>query len=478
MYKLINSVQLDLLKRHVGPFLFCFLTMMFLLLMQFLILHIEDLIGKDIPVPVIIELILTNLAYMVVLASPMAVLVATLMAFGKFSELNELTAVRASGVNPVKVIAPVFVASMLLCAGLIWFSNEVLPEANHKSRSLFIDIRVKKPGFDLKPNSFYSGLDGYTFLVKEIDNATDSLYDVLLFQEPSSSRDRAYIKAEKGKLVSEGDQALSLYLFNGTMQSFPPSRTGGFMTIEKSRFDQHRITFDLADLAFERSDPNRRNRSDRTMNIQAMQATIDSLKQDIAEQYQKVSDSNFTLPKASHQELSPLQGVVSEYQLNPEDTVNLDPAFITPYLVINSLAPDKRKLLINRTISDLKNYKASFESVENNVLFRVKSIKKYLVEIHKKFSIPFACMVFVLFGAPIGIMTRKGNFGIAAIISAVILTFYWISLIQGEKLADRLYISPFVGMWTFNIVLSIAGILLILRLSTELSLKRILRRNA
>ncbi|MGB0346765.1 MAG: LptF/LptG family permease, partial [Balneolaceae bacterium] len=99
------------MKKHVGPFLFCFFTLMFLLLMQFLILHVDKLIGKDIPFAIIIELIATNLAYMVVLAAPMAVLVASLMAFGKFSELNELTALRASGINPIKMIQPVLLSA-------------------------------------------------------------------------------------------------------------------------------------------------------------------------------------------------------------------------------------------------------------------------------------------------------------------------------------------------------------------------------
>ncbi|HCD50831.1 MAG TPA: hypothetical protein DEQ34_00185, partial [Balneolaceae bacterium] len=109
--------------------------------------------------------------------------------------------------------------------------------------------------------------------------------------------------------------------------------------------------------------------------------------------------------------------------------------------------------------------------------WRVKRINRYLVEIHKKLSIPFACIVFVLLGAPIGIMTRRGNFGYAAIISAVILTIYWISIIQGEKLADRLFITPFWGMWSFNIVFSLIGIILIIRLSTGFRLKHLFVRR-
>ncbi len=473
--KFINSIQLDLLKKHVGPFLFCFLTIMFLLLMQFLILHIDKLIGKDIPFSVILELILTNLAYMVVLAAPMAVLVATLMAFGKFSELNELTALRASGVNPFKVIAPVLVSSLILFISLVWFSNNVLPEANHKARSLFIDIRIKKPGFDLQPNSFYYGIDGYTFLVEDIDSKTDSLYGVVLFQEVNSDRDRAIIKADKGYLISEQSNTLSLYLYDGTLQSYsrPNSRTRTL--IEKSNFKQHRITFDLADLAFERSDPNRRNRSDRTMNIQSMLVLVDSLGSEKVNQFKKASNLNFTLPKASEDQIQNekqklVSNILSDSSLSKTTS---------HYLIIyNQKSIIKQELILKNTISDLNNYKAALENTTTNITWRTKSINKYLVEIHKKFSIPFACLVFVLVGAPLGIMTRKGNFGVAAIISAVILTFYWIALIQGEKLADRLFISPFIGMWSFNIVLGVLGIYLTLRLTHGLKLGKLFSKNA
>lgn len=463
---LVNSLQIDLLKKHIGPFLFCFLTLMFLLLMQFLILHIDSLIGKDIPLTVIFELIITNLAYMVVLAAPMAVLVATLMAFGKFSELHELTAIRASGIHPLKVIFPVLISSILLFCGLAWFSNDLLPEANHKSRSLFIDIRLKKPGFDLKPNEFYDGIEGYIFLVDEIDGKTDSLYGITLFQEPTRDNDRAFIKAKKGLLLSENSEMLTLYLFDGNMQKFPTTTNRYKTTIEVSEFHEHRITFDLADLAFEKSNPNRRNRSDRTMNIQSMQVIVDSLKKDVKQQFIGATKLSSTIP-----------------DLGKENTGRSRPSDIDTTLNTTSIAVNHQtnsldqKRLFQSAISDLNNYQASIQNIKANVIFRQKSINRYLVEIHKKFSIPFACIVFILLGAPIGIMSKRGNFGVAAMISTVILTFYWISLIQGEKLADRLFVTPFIGMWSFNIVFSIIGIILLIRLVTEFRISDLFSRN-
>ncbi|HKJ34794.1 MAG TPA: LptF/LptG family permease, partial [Balneolales bacterium] len=253
-----TALQRDLIKRHIGPFIFTFLTIMFLLLMQFLMLYIDKLVGKGIPTSIVLDLIFSNLAYMVVLAVPMAVLVSTLMAFGRFSELNEFTALKAGGVSPLKVILPLIYLSVLLSLALAWFSNYVLPEANYHARSLFIDIRMKKPGFDLKPNTFYNGISGYTFLVKRIDSQTDSLYDVTLFQEQNKNHDFAVIKSKEGYLKSEKDEeTLTLYLYHGHLLRYLPQQVGQPKLTDVTNFKKYRISFDISQLAFSRSNPDR-----------------------------------------------------------------------------------------------------------------------------------------------------------------------------------------------------------------------------
>ena len=456
----LNPLQIDLLKKHVGPFLFCFFGVMFVLLMQFLVLHIDKLIGKDIPLGVIIELIITNLAYMVVLAAPMAVLVASLMAFGKFSEHNELTALRASGVNTLQIIMPVLIASTILSAGLMWFSNAVLPEANSKARNLFIDIRLKKPGFELEPNVFYDGIEGYTFLVDRIDPASDTLYNITLFQEPTNTQNRAYIKADKGFLTSESTDALTLHLFNGEILRYPSKRTAARdRNMEQIEFNKHRKTFDLSDLAFTRSGRSGSSRSDRTMSIQAMAFVVDTLEQELEElRYQIVEDSISTLHPATFNKTS------SEANSSPSGS-----SAQTNLFVLNQVGSTTQQIrLANLGYSQVENAQSQIERAKSNELWRIKRIQRYWVEIHKKFSIPFACIIFVLLGAPIGILTRKGNVGYAAIIASILLTVYWISVIQGEKLADRLFISPFWGMWTFNLIYMIIGFILLLHLSYDL----------
>jgi lipopolysaccharide export system permease protein len=166
--------------------------------------------------------------------------------------------------------------------------------------------------------------------------------------------------------------------------------------------------------------------------------------------------------------------------MNPKKNTEQETAFLAnpPYFAL-SMVNDRtfRERILEITRTKIQQETTVFETTSSNILWRVKRINRYLVEIYKKFSIPFACVVFILLGAPIGMMTRRGNFGYAAIISTVILTVYWISIIQGEKMADRLFISPFIGMWAFNIVFSVVGIGLIVHLSTEFRLTRLFRKD-
>lgn len=413
------------------------------------------------------ELIITNLASMVVLAVPMAVLVASLMAYGKITELNELTAIRAAGINPIHVINPVLVASILLSVFLMWFSNDILPDANQRARSLFIDIRLKKPGFDLKENEFYEGIDNYTFLVKEITNESDSLRDVTIYQHSTRDRKEAYIKAQKGRLASkQSGQTLTLFLNDGTVLRKLDRRQKGKLVdvFEETKFDRYRISFDLSDLAFSRSNPADRSRNDRTMNIQAMSSVVDSLNNQIEKQKKHVLENkNYIYPTLTKGNT----GDKKASKLKKSEVDTTDPPYESQYLTLQQFQSKSNQLRLHDIgLMKLRNYKSFIEDVISDTEWRLERIAQYLVEIHKKFSIPIACIVFVLLGAPIGMYTKKGNLGYAALIGTVFLTFYWISIIQGEKMADRLFISPFTGMWLSDIILGAVGLVMVISIST------------
>lgn len=473
----MNKIQLNILKRHAGPFVFCFVTIMFLLLMQFLILYIDKLISKDLGLGVIVELILTNLAYMVVLAAPMAILVASLMAFGKFTELNELTALKAAGVNPIHTITPVLIAAAILSVFLAWFSNDVLPDANQRARTLFLDIRQKKPGFDLEENEFYEGIDNYTILAQNI--RSDSLFDVILFQKKTSSTPHAIIKANSGRLVG-ANEMVTFYLYDGTITRFNSTRENHQTqkVTEEIEFQEYRISFDLSEMAFTRSDPEDYSRSDRTMNVQSMLAVVDSLKADIKRDKEKLFAKNAFAGDVEHVTEKERENTSQFLEYTKIDTLGKVESPESDFLVLTSIrAPGLRGMAYSTSLNQLRDYRSAYTTLNVNVEWRRGRIDEYWVEIFKKFSIPLACIIFVLLGAPIGMYVRKGNLGIPALIGAGFLTFYWISLIQGEKLADRQHISPFTGMWFSDILLAIVGGYLVIRVSTSFRISNLWKRD-
>ncbi len=170
-----------ILRAHAGPFIFSLATLMFIFLLQFVMKFIDQLVGKGLTAWVIIELVALNLSWMLVLAVPMSVLVATLMAFGDLSSRNEITAMKAGGVSIYRMMAPVFVASVLVGLVMVWFNNDVLPESNHRLKALTTDIRRKKPTIALVDGVFSQDIPGYSLLVRKAfptgDLAGVTLYD-------------------------------------------------------------------------------------------------------------------------------------------------------------------------------------------------------------------------------------------------------------------------------------------------------------
>jgi len=422
-----------ILFRHIGPFLFAFFTLMLIFLLQFIMRFIDELLGKGLGFFIIAELIALNLSWMVVLAVPMAVLVATLMAFGGLSANSEITAMRASGVSLYRMMAPVFLASIALAVFLIYFNNEVLPDANHRAKTLMIDIRRKKPTLTLSPGLFSRDITGYSILVRKTFEASNDLEGVTIYDYSDPSK-HVVITAERGVISFTPDyRKLIMDLTNGEIHELSLTDQRQY---RKIRYEKHRIIMKAEGFGFERSGEGTFSRGDRELSAGAMQAIVDSLRNEnarITENASNVIANHFR---------QYLEGKVPSMRTTHQQAI--DAALNKVRYHASILANDISRLRYNEDRMD-----------------------EYLVEIHKKYALPAACIVFVLVGAPLGVMARRGGFGVAATLSLGFFVLYWACLIGGEKLADRGIITPFWGMWFANIVLAVLGTYLTLRIGKE-----------
>ena len=427
-----------ILRAHIGPFFFSLVTLMFVFLLQFVMKFIDQLVGKGLTPWVIIELITLSLSWMLVLAVPMSVLVATLMAFGDLSSRNETTAMKASGLSTYRMILPVLLAATVVAVLLVSFNNDVLPETNHRLRALTLDIRRKKPAINLRNGVFSQDIPGYSLLVRRTFEKTNDLEGVTLFDYTNPGTN-VVITAETGTISFSSDfRTLIMDLHRGEIHELDLQKMSAY---RKVRFENHRIAMNVEGFDFTRTSESAFQRGDRELSAQAMLAIVDSLS--------RARESLIAAFRARMQADAEarLSGVA--------DTLPSPSTLATP-----GRAPAS-PLTSTRMLSS----SAMTESYRIEALDR--QIDQFMVEVHKKFAIPAACLVFVLIGVPLGIMARRGGFGMAATLSLGFFILYYACLIGGEKLADRDIVSPFVGMWSANIIVGLMGIYLTIRIARE-----------
>ncbi len=445
-----------ILRLLPGPFFGWLGTLVFLLLMQFLIHHLPDIAGKGLPLGVILELISYSLAYMVVLAVPMSVLLTTLMTFGRLSETNAYAVIKSSGISLWQLTWPVFVAGLLVAGSMAYFNNVVLPESNFRAKNLWKDIRTKKPGFELQPGVFYEGLSDYSILVEETVPHTNDLRGVTIYDYTEGARRQTVIKAERGRLetLASGTR-IQLTLFGGEVHRLlPPDAKHRQPRYERLAFEQHRLGFDLSDFLFERSSPRESYRSDRTMHTSDMIRVADSLRARADEEVARLREAAPALadaaPDASAGEpptALPAQAPDSASGAAAEEAVPVR------RVALAGLGAQAQERVYGAALSHARTARTRIDDAQREIAFKRQRADRYQVEIYKKNSIALACLIFVLVGAPLGLSIRRGGLGTVAGLALGIFLFYWVTLVQGEKLADRGLLPPWVGMWIANIAL-------------------------
>ncbi len=263
-----------ILRAHFAPFIGSFVVLMFLFVLQFMMKFMDQLAGKGLSGAVIVELMVLNLAWIVVLAVPMAVLVATLMAFGGLSANSEITAMKASGVSLYRMMFPVLIVSGLLTYLMVQFDNKVLPEANHRLKTLTMDIRRKKPTFTLIPGLFSQDLPGYSMLVRKTFAESNNLEGVIIYDFTNPNKN-VLITAKRGVLSFSSDyRRLIMDLYDGEIHELTTTDNMSYRNIQ---FQRQVLTTQAEGFDFERSGENTFTRGNREMSAGEMLYIVDSL---------------------------------------------------------------------------------------------------------------------------------------------------------------------------------------------------------
>ncbi len=435
-----------ILREHIAPFCYALFVITFLFLVDFLIRILSSILSKGLEWKVVLEIIVLNLAWMLALSIPMAVLVATLMAFGRLSADNEFTGLRALGISPLRVLTPVLLVAGILCAGLVWFNDRVLPEFNFRAAALRNDIGRKKPTALISAHRLIRDFNGYQIWIDDVNDRTEMLHGVRVYQ-PDPGKPLRYTYADSASMeYVDGGKNLLIRLQRGENHAVESRNPKNYARI---RFVSQTVALENVDASLKHQD--RTYRTDREMTLHDMREIVkgsrDRLAQVQQEYVAKVFDDMRVLDLRFSADTNPLPPRLLE----------------TPWMKQTNITQATYAEVLRQ--ENEKQY--HIERYETRARNEETEISQYSVEIYKKYAIPVACLVFVLIGAPLGVMARRGGIGTGVLYSLFFFLLYWVGMIRGEALADRLLIPAWLAMWGSDIVVGAGGVWLVWRMVRE-----------
>jgi len=480
-----------LLRQHLAPLGFALAAFTLLMLLRQVAQQFGNLVGKGLPWSVILEVFLLSVPFIVAMTLPMAVLVAVLYAFSQLAGDHEITAMKASGVSLGRLVAPVLSAAALVAALAFLWSDQVLPRSNHRLRTLLVDIQRKKPSFSLKEQVINEVVERQFFLrAARIDPATNRLKDVTIYDLGDPER-RRIISADSGRMAyTPGGRDLYLTLLDGDIREVKRSDPTQF---DRTLYVVNKIRVQSVGNTLERTE-NDTYRSDREMSTCEMRGIVAAARQE-AEQARRdtrlLIDNDLrrlaglgpllrdmpaaapdTAPRGAYcralrrlagwlvptaaNAAPPRQGVAPRQGTPPPQDVpppqgRPAPRPITPTIVPGRPLPPHNApatwLATGATVGEDQRVRAARQRAAS-----------YEVEIHKKYAIAAASIVFALVGIPVALRFPRGGIGLVLATSLIVYTVYYVGLIGGEELGDRLLVSPFFAMWTPNLLFSALGL--------------------
>jgi lipopolysaccharide export system permease protein len=443
---LIKKLDILIVRAFIGPFVATFFITLLVLVMQFFWLYIDDFVGKGLSTGIIFEFIWYQMAVLVPLALPLAVLLSSLMTFGNLGESFELVAIKSAGISLLRFMRPLFIISLFLCFLAFLFANYIMPVATLKSKTLLGDIYYAKPAFELREGVFYNKIEGFAIKVgkKEKDSI---LHDVVIYERGGVLQDN-FIVAKSGVMrITDNRRFLEMRLQDGWRYQ----ERGDHFTTEsdfiRMGFKEYKKQFDLSSLQFTRTSDSVYQSNQQMLSMNQLSKAEDSIKRDLLKMRQRI-----------HIDLPAYFPFVANMDSNWK---KIDLSSVKAVKSFDELLPDTTRIVVReRAAAQAISARASNDVLIAEYKARQKDLRLHQIEWHRKIALSLACLVLFLIGAPLGSIIRKGGLGSPMIFAIIFfMVFYFLSN-TGQKFAKEGTMSAFAGMWLATFILVPLGVFL------------------
>ena len=424
-----------ILREFIRSFIISISIIYIILLIQLMIKLLDKFLGKGFDGYFLLKLLFYNTAWIIAMAIPMAVLVASILTYGKLSSNNEILGFKASGIKSFNIIKPSFFSSIIIALITIYFSCNILPKMNYKARKLNHELSRKRPDIEFEENIYSDLIPNHIIKFKKRNKNNKAKFHDIIIHQIFNNRLKRTVIADS-VIINSNDQDIMFNLSSGTIHER--------VAINE---EYRQIDFQNYKLRAPIDKTNNRKmkyiRGDRELTLNMLNYNNDSLTNKILYLKHKIKKRL--------------------------DLFNIDTINVNYSNLIQTIESKNDDSLLKITKQDQKKIyevkskanKTIISGYLKNIDRSINKINKNTVEIHKKFAIPIASIIFLLIGAPLGIKMQRGNMGVSMSISLMFFILYYILIVAGEQLADKNLFNPILSMWIPNIIVFIFGMLII-----------------
>ena len=444
----MKKIDKLLIYSFIAPFIATFFIALFVLVMQFLWLHIDEMLGKDLDFIVLIELIFYMSVSLIPMALPIAVLIASVMVLGNLAENHELVGLNASGISLIRILKPLVFLCLLISFFSLFCSSKIMPYANLQFRTRLYDIKHQKLTMNLEEKVFNYDFNDIVIRIdkKEADNRT--IRNVLIYDHSDRNNKKvSVITAKKGKMQATANRRfLIMELYDGIQYQETKNKTD-FVRTAFRKWDK---IFDLSEFDLNTSNPEIFKKNAMALGIGELQASIDSIDQAIEDRKQGVNQS-FYLLKEHLAKANPEKRInnspTSSYQKNRILQKKINKAISINDQFLDLFDKKDHQYLLNKSLALIQR---DYRSLEDTHLYQHRKEKeqsKLIYRLHQKFSLAIVCILFLFIGAPMGAIIRKGGFGFPLLVAILFFMFFFVSDIYAKKLAESQSLPTLLAAW-------------------------------
>ncbi|MBP5259621.1 MAG: LptF/LptG family permease [Paludibacteraceae bacterium] len=445
------------LSGFLSTFFVTFFGAVFVLLIQFAVRYMDDLIGKGLDAIVILRFMYYVALTLVPTALPLAILVGSLMTFGNFAEKLELLSMKAAGISLFRIMKTLILLVGVLSIGSFYFANHTLPQDQVKMWNLLFSIRRQSPEVEIPAGAFYGGIPGRNLYVARKQGTW--LYDVIIYDYEGGFEKMSIMRADSGVIRSTPDKmhfVLDLYSgesFDSNIGSENESGKDGIKPYRREQFGYKQIIIDYDANFNENENTNYLTRQYVSKNAEQLQEVVDSI--------------NISMQQNLDAATNELVGERYLQNHTVDDSIWQTTPGASSADVYRQLTAKQRKNVIMDVIDRLRSDQRRISTCEADQRWLRGERNRNAIERERKFTLAVACFIFLFIGAPLGAIIKKGGMGMPLVMSILMFIVYYIIDNTGYKMAREGIWPVVAGMWLSTAVLFPLGIWLTWMAATE-----------